>query len=200
MDVRRRDLAIVAALVAAILGALIFAVASARGDVGVTSASRDAGRAGTVVRLRLDCGFCFPPCRGPQGHRHPAGFAKGPCMLDGGKAVPRSFAISLLPLPRAERLLSREIRHHRLCPRPTAAPHHRPFTFLGNATPPPGGNNPENGDPPRYLLKFRIPRLPAGDYSYVIWCDACIAGPAGSLIVDPSSTTAQLRVLPWAVG
>jgi hypothetical protein len=196
MDTRRRDLVIVSALVAAIVGVLIFGAVSAKGDVGLVSASRDAGHPDTVVRLRVDCGFCFPPCRGPRGHRHPAGFAKGPCMLDGGKEVPRSFAVSLLPQDRAEDLLSCEIHHHRSCPRPKAAPRHRPFTYLGDALPPPGGNNPESGDLPRYLLRFRIPHLPAGEYSYVLWCDACIAGPRGSLVVDPLSATWRLRVLP----
>jgi hypothetical protein len=36
--------------------------------------------------------------------------------------------------------------------------------------------------------------LPAGEYSYVLWCDACLDGPAGSVGVDPHSPVWRLRV------
>jgi len=76
-----------------------------------------------------------------------------------------------------------------LCPprTPKGPPHRAPFTFLGRAVPPPGGNSPESGKPPRYLLRFVIPDLRPGPYAYVIWCDACVAGKRGSLLSFPAT-------------
>ena len=62
------------------------------------------------------------------------------------------------------------------------------------SVPPPGGNNPEHGDPPRYLLHVTIPRLAAGAYAYVIWCDACAGGRRGSLIASPGTPLWRLAV------
>jgi hypothetical protein len=193
MAAARRDLAIALAMLTVIVGLLVVGGDSAAGDVGVEKASRHAGRAGQEVRLTLGCGFCFPPCKGPKGQRHPEGFEKGPCMLGTHTEPPASFGISLLPKERAEALLRCQMRK-RSCPSPTRPPRRGHYRFLGEAVPPPGGNNPEHGDPPRYLLSFQIPRLPAGEYSYVIWCDVCLGGKAGWLITDPASPLWRLEI------
>jgi hypothetical protein len=110
-----------------------------------------------------------------------------------GHSPPASFGISLLPRERAERLVACQIAGGE-CPTPDRPPRHRPYRFLGEAVPPPGGNNPEGGDPPRYLLDFAIPALPPGEYAYVIWCDACRDGSRGSLVADPVSPRSRLTV------
>jgi hypothetical protein len=189
----RRDLAIAAAMLAVILSLLAFGQSSAAADVGVEKASRHAGRPGEEVRLTLACGFCFPPCEGPKGERHPKGFEHGPCMLGTKDDPPASFGVSLVARDRAEGLVACNVRGGP-CPTPTAPPRRHGFRFLGEATPPPGGNDPEGGDPPRYLLSFAIPDLPPGEYSYVIWCDVCLDGRAGALIANPVARLWRLAV------
>jgi hypothetical protein len=185
------------ATVAACLGLLLASPAAA--DVGVEKVDRHAGRPGEEVRLTIGCGFCFPPCKGPRGERHPEGFEKGPCMLGYQDGPPASFGVSLVSQARAERLLACSISG-RTCPTPTRAPRRNGYRYLGEALPPPGGNNPEHGDPPRYLLSFEIPRLAPGRYSYVVWCDACVDGRGGSLVVDPASPLWRLGVSGTADG
>ena len=74
----------------------------AQADVGVMSTSRQAAAPGDTVKVTLGCGFCFPPCEGPKGERHPAGFDHGPCMLGThGTPPPESFGLSLVPLAKA---------------------------------------------------------------------------------------------------
>lgn len=181
-------------MLAIVVGAavcLLLALGSAAADVGVEKVDRHSGRPGEEVKLTLACGFCFPPCVGPKGERRPQGFEKGPCMLGtDGKTPPPSFGVSLVSRQRAERLVDRLIacgRDPDTCPTTKRPPRGHGYRYLGEAVPPPGGNNPEHGDPPRYLLDFTIPRLAPGRYTYVIWCDACVDGPRGSLVVDPMS-------------
>jgi hypothetical protein len=69
-----------------------------------------------------------------------------------------------------------------------------PFRYLGLATPPPGGNNPEHGAVPRYILEFKIPHLAPGTYTYAIWCDACGRGKSGSVILNPNAHPWRLKV------
>jgi hypothetical protein len=86
----------------------------------------------------------------------------------------------------------------RSCPNPIEAlpsdPYRTPYTFLGSARPPAGGNNPESGEPPRYLLTFTIPDLRPGGYSYVIWSRGSENGPRGRLNVDPGAANWRLSV------
>lgn len=185
------------ALTAALAIAVLLAVAPAHADVGVEKASRHAGVPGASVTLTLGCGFCFPPCVGPKGERHPKGFDHGPCMLGTKEDPPASFGISLVPLARAP-------QQHRcgtgpVCQPSTLGPPHRaPFTYLGLAVPPPGGNDPEHGDPPRYLLDFTIPDLRPGTYTYEIWCGVCAEGSRGTLIGSPRERRWRLTVRPPA--
>ncbi|HEV7615539.1 MAG TPA: hypothetical protein VGO36_04860 [Solirubrobacterales bacterium] len=181
-----------ACAVVGLLAALSASVADAA--VGVEAVSRHRGSPGDEVKLTLACGFCFPPCVGPKGERHPDGFDHGPCMLGtDGKEPPGSFGISLVPLAKAPG--PRPCGRRAVCsPAAPAPPRRRSFTFLGLAVPPPGGNNPEHGAPPRYRLSFAIPDLSPGAYAYVIWCDACQAGREGSLISVPASRAWRLVV------
>lgn len=182
------------------LGALLVALAAlagaARADVGVMSASQRTAAPGEEMRVTLGCGFCFPPCVGPKGEKHPEGFAHGGCMLGThGAPPPRSFGVSLV-------VLEDRPRPHRcgpdaLCPPVRARPpRNGPYTYLGLATPPPGGNDPSHGAIPRYSLDFEVPRLAPGTYLYVIWCDACAEGRDGGLVVDPHSRRWRLHVAP----
>jgi hypothetical protein len=188
-------------MLAAVAGAtacLLLLASSAAADVGIEKVDRHAGRQGEEVNLTVGCGFCYPPCKGPKGERHPEGFEKGPCMLGtDGAPPPASFGVSLVSRSRAERLLERTIDcspHPSRCPSTLRPPRGHGYRYLGEALPPAGGNNPEHGDPPRYLLGFEIPRLAPGQYSYVIWCDACADGRAGSLVVNPRSPLWRLAV------
>jgi len=184
-----------AAAAAVALAAVLMALAAmpAHADVGVEKVNRHGGAPGTSVTLTLGCGFCFPPCVGPKGQRHPKGFDHGPCMLGTKKDPPAWFGVSVVPRSRAPQLL--ECGPNALCPPSTLAPPRRaPFTYLGRAIPPPGGNDPESGDPPRYLLDFTIPDLRPGAYAYEIWCGVCAAGREGSLISAPDSRLWRLSV------
>jgi hypothetical protein len=188
----RLDQAIIFGLAA--ITALALLSASAQASVGVSAASRDSGAPGAEVKLTLECGFCFPPCKGPKGERHPAGFERGPCMLGThGAKPPSSFGISLMPIDDVQ-------PHHcgppdGVCPPQASAPPQRaPFRYLGQAIPPPGGNNPEHGDAPRYLLDFMIPNLAPGLYAYVLFCDACLKGKRGSLVASTGERLWRLRV------
>ena len=191
LSLRRARRALAAGAAAGLLAALT--ASAAPGAVGVEAVSRHGGSPGGEVRLTLACGFCFPPCVGPKGERHPEGFEHGPCMLDTHKRPPTSFGVSLVPLAKAP--APRPCGPHSVCASASPAPpRHGAFRFLGLALPPPGGNDPEHGDPPRYLLDFAIPDLPPGAYAYVIWCDACSPGQGGSLISVPASRLWRLVV------
>jgi hypothetical protein len=185
----------VAALAAAALAGvvLVLAAATARGSVGVEAASRHGGEPGTSVTLTVGCGFCFPPCVGPKGERHPKGFDNGPCMLDTKKDPPAWFGISLVPQSRAPQLT--ECGTGPVCtPSTLGPPHGAPYSFLGRAVPPPGGNDPGSGKPPRYLLHFEIPNLHPGSYVYELWCGECVEGTRGALISAPASPDWRLEV------
>jgi hypothetical protein len=176
-------------------GLLVFvallSAAPANPAVGVEKTSRLAGVPGAKVDLTLACGFCFPPCTGPPGHREPS-----PCMLGTHHAQPpESFAISLVPIAKAPK--PHWCGPNALCsPTPKGAPRHAPYTYLGQATPPADGEGPSDGkNIPRYLLDFAIPDLAPGVYTYVIFCDACARGERGSLIASPSSRLWRLRVV-----
>lgn len=172
---------------------LMLAATPADAAVGVEKASRRSGEPGDPVKLTLGCGFCYPPCVGPKGERHPKGFDHGPCMLGTKKDPPAAFGISLVPRSRAPQL--RECDTGPVCTPSTLRPPRRaPYSFLGRAVPPPGGNDPGSGEPPRYLLQFKIPNLRPGSYLYEIWCGACEKGARGSLISVPASPLWQLQV------
>lgn len=199
MTITRRHLTatLLTALLALTAG-LLTHTATARAAVGIEKASTHHGPPGATVNLTIGCGFCFPPCVGPKGERHPKGFDHGPCMLGThGKEPPSAFGVSLVR--------AKEAPQRRTCgeapscmPIPVGPPHKPPFTFLGLAVPPPGGNNPEGGDPPRYLLTFTVPHLTPGTYTYEIWCGVCVDGRRGALIGAPSSALWQLVVRPPA--
>jgi hypothetical protein len=188
-----RGPALLAAAAAAAV-VLLFAVlaGNATAAVGISSVSRHGGEAGDAVKLTLACGFCFPPCEGPKGQRHPAGYDHGPCMMGTKEDPPQSFGISLVPLARAKS--PADCGAGRCPPRSPRPPRRAPYRFLGEATPPPGGNNPEHGDAPRYILDFEIPELAPGSYAYVIWCDVCLRGSEGALLTSPASKLWRLRV------
>lgn len=188
---RTRSSALRALPFALALGALLLP-APARADVGIEAVSRSSASPGERVTVRLGCGFCYPPCRGPKGERHPEGFQRGPCMLDTKAKPPRSFGISIVPAGRAPE--SKPCERGALCPpRADRPPHLPPFTFLGQALPPPGGNDPEDGVP-RYLLRFEVPDLRPGRYAFLIYCGACLPGPGGALISHPDPAQWRLRI------
>lgn len=189
----KRAAALPALILVGLLAAALLAAPDANAAVGVEKASRSAGAPGDRVTLTLTCGFCFPPCKGPKGERHPEGFEHGPCMLDSDADPPASFGVSLVPIAKAP--TPKPCGPNAVCaPQAQAPPGRAPFAFLGLATPPPGGNNPEHGDPPRYLLEFEVPDLRAGLYAYVIYCDVCLKGKGGSLIAAPATGPWRLRV------
>lgn len=175
-------------LVALLLAAVLSVPTPAAADVGVESASRSAGVPGDAVELTIGCGFCFPPCEGPQGDR------SGVCM-PGVELPPPSFPVSLVPIEKVPRPYRCGPR--RLCtPQASAPPQRAPFTLLGWAKPVQaqasgrrylggGGFGHVPVEPPRYVLDFQIPDLRPGVYSYVIYCAVCQRGQGGSLIAFP---------------
>lgn len=96
-SVGRLKLAIALTTLVATLALISALAATARADVGVTRVSPPVAIPGDWVVLTLGCGFCYPPCVGPAGHSHPAGYDHGACMLDTGRKPPDAFPISLVP-------------------------------------------------------------------------------------------------------
>lgn len=185
--------ALAAASAAALVGALSLATTPADAAVGVEKVSRGGGEPGASVTLTLACGICYPRCVGPKGERHPEGFDDGPCMLGTKEDPPAAFGISLVPRSRAPQL--GKCGTGPVCTPSTVGPPRRaPYRFLGRAVPPPGGNDPGSGEPPRYLLQFEIPDLRPGSYLYEVWCGVCEKGARGSLISAPESPLWKLQV------
>jgi hypothetical protein len=168
--------------------ACLFSAAPAQADVGVERVSRSAGQVGDVVDLTIGCGFCFPPCHGAPGERNV------PCMLDTKAEPPEAFPVSLVPIEKAP--APRRCGPRALCsPQVPAPPARPPFAFLGEATPPADDEDRPGRHVPRYLLRFEIPKLRPGLYTFVIFCDTCAPGTRGSLIASPGASGWQLRVL-----
>jgi hypothetical protein len=171
--------------------AMVFAAGTARADVGIETVSRGMGSPGEKVTVDVGCGFCYPPCRGPRGERHPAGREHGACMLGNAAPPPRRFPISLIAMARVPRVLG--CRHGYVCPAGmrARAPTRPPFHYLGAATQP--------GDDarglPRYVLRFAIPDLQPGLYAYALYCGVCWRGTGGGLISWPAASTWRLRVV-----
>jgi hypothetical protein len=182
------------AITAALSFAFLLAVASpAQADVGVESASRAAGAPGKPVELTLGCGFCFPPCVGEPGHRHPAGDLHGPCMLGTRGGPPASFLIWLTPLKHS--LKPYLCGRGEDCELGSSRPPHLPsFIYLGRAVPT-APDGVQSHAIPRYRLVFGVPETRPGRYKYVIFCDACIDGPRGSLIDSHTIAAGRLLVL-----
>jgi hypothetical protein len=188
------------ALVAIGLGALAFAgPPPAAAGIGIMDLTRSAGAPGDRVTLTLGCGACYPPCKkGADGRYHPEGYDRGTCMMGvKGEPPPESFGVSLVPVKEAPRQA-----------RVKAPPRRPPFTFLGLAAPPPGGNDPARGTP-RYLLRFEVPERRPGIYAFAIYCDFCLRGEGGSLLVSSGDRDGRFRVrpdepaatiAPWLVG
>ena len=169
---------------------LVFAP-SASADVGIVSASPRGGAPGGRVELTLGCGFCFPPCVGEPGHRHPPGDLHGTCMLGTHGGPPAAFAIWLTPIGHS--LAPFKCRPGQACEAGSSRPPHVPsFIFLGRAVPMRESDEPHSY--PRYRLIFGVPEARPGLYKYVIFCDSCFAGPRGSLISFPGDP--RLRVRP----
>jgi hypothetical protein len=192
--VRIRGMKTTATIATAFLLVLLLGSSRAQADVGVESSSRRAGEPGDPVELTLGCGFCFPPCVGEPGHRHPPGDLHGVCMLDSRRGPPASFLIWLTPLKHS--LKPYVCGRGEGCEPGSSRPPHLPsFIYLGRAVPTaPGGD--EGHEVPRYRLVFGVPEAGPGRYKYVIFCDACVDGPRGSLIEDRTKEAGRLRVLP----
>jgi len=172
-------------IVIALLVASLLAPA-AGADVGFESASRSSAGPGEHVKVTVGCGFCFPPCVGRPGHRHPPGTTKGICMLDSRSRPPTGFGIWLTPA--AHTLARNRIRSSR-------PPHLPSFTYLGRARRA-TRRSPGQHEIPRYVLRFRVPALPPGAYRYVLYCAACVEGPRGTLIESGPAPPIHLRIGP----
>jgi hypothetical protein len=175
-------------------------VPSARADLGITSTAPSSGVAGDTVQLTIGCGFCFPPCEGRPGHRHPRGQRNGVCMLDTHRDPPPAFPVWLTSLDHSlkpYRCGGPEARVSGAgCQPGFSRPSHLPsFVFLGRAMRLPESGRIRRGDVPRYRLSFEIPEIGAGSYKYVVFCDSCYPGPRGSLVESPSTGSGRLQVL-----
>jgi len=133
---------------------------AAMADLGVEKVNRTSGKPGESVKLTLGCGACSS-ARGQDA-------ASFPVSLVAAAKVPEPYRCG----PNA------------LCPpRVRAIPKQAPFTYLGEALPRGDGADKSY---PLYVLDFAIPNLPAGTYTYVIYCDPCLKGKEASLITAPT--------------
>ena len=168
------------ALAALALLAFSLAAQPAGAAVGVERVSRPAASAGETLRVTLGCGFCYPPCEGKPARNTP-------CMLDTDRQPPRGFPLSIVPIGRVPEPFpcGRRMVCSPVADRPPAR---APFTFLGEAIPPPNIEEiRESGRNyvPRYRLEFEVPKRRPGNYAFVIFCDVCLEGEGGSLIAEP---------------
>jgi hypothetical protein len=148
--------------VALIVALGLLAAPAAMADLGVEKVNRTSGKPGESVKLTLGCGACSS-ARGQ-------GAASFPVSLVAAAEVPVPYRCG----PNA------------LCPpRVRAVPKQVPFTYLGEALPPRTDGDTDKPYP-LYVLDFAIPRLPAGTYTYVIYCDLCLKGKWASLITAPT--------------
>jgi hypothetical protein len=185
----------------AALTLLLAIAAAARADVGFEDASRRAGEPGDRVELTVGCGFCFPPCVGEPGHRHPAGDLHGTCMPGNRGKPPASFQIWLTPRKRSlDPFVCGPGEYPGGPCRTGSRPPHLPsFIYLGRAVPPRGSDEPADRPRdylPRYRLIFKVPETRPGSYKYLLFCDSCVDGPRGSIVDDRSRAAGPLRVLP----
>ncbi|HST68124.1 MAG TPA: hypothetical protein VLI94_00525 [Solirubrobacterales bacterium] len=140
----------------------LLAAPAAIADLGVERVDRTSGKPGESVKLTLGCGACAAA----------------------GGQEPSSFPVSLVPAAKVP--VPYRCGPNALClPRVRAVPKQAPFTYLGEALPP-GGDGDAEKPYPLYVLDFAIPRLPAGTYTYVIYCDLCLKGKWASLITNPT--------------
>ena len=140
----------------------LLAAPNAIADLGVEKVNKTSGKPGERVALTLGCGACSA--------------ARGQAAA--------SFPVSLVPAGKVP--MPHRCGPNALCPpRVRAVPKQAPFTYLGEALPIRGD---EDADKPYplYILDFAIPRLPAGTYTYVIYCGLCLDGKGGALIADPT--------------
>jgi hypothetical protein len=167
-----------AMVVASVLVAgMLVGVQPASSEIGIESVNRTSGAAGDEVDLVLYCGGCLPrtvrlpisllpagdspgrqPCRGTSCAR------RAPAPPGSAPYVPLGTAVSLAGGPRLARRLGLEI--------PDAVRRHgagaiRRYVASANR------------------LRFRIPNVEPGLYTYVIHCEGCVAGRGGSLIGHP---------------
>lgn len=151
--------------------ALLLQTTPARADIGIETTSRSAGAAGDSVTVIVGCGAC---------------------LAIGAPRSPGSFPVSLVPLKKAP-------KPHRCGPRTLCSPEtlrpprRSPYSLLGRAVPQDGSRD-SDGKVSRYRLRFEVPDLRPGVYTYVVFCDMCADGEAGSLIVSPTLREARLRV------
>ena len=97
----------------------------------------------------------------------------------GGFFRPIQAPLYIVPLSRMPRHVG--CGRNRVCaPTVPAAPRGWPYTRVGTVTLANKG-----------VIRFKIPRVQAGQYGFVVYCARCSAGPGGSLV--PSSR--GLRVL-----
>jgi hypothetical protein len=149
-------------------------------DVGVVSVKPQSAARGDRIVAWLACGSCLAPsiARGP---RHP----------------PPSFPVSLVDVEQSPE--PRNCGERPACGlASTGAPRQPPYTYLGLAEPtfhkreldewPCCGS-------PKYRLRFRVPPVEPGRYALAVYCESCLPGPRGSLIVDPVDPDDGLRVL-----
>jgi hypothetical protein len=158
-------------LVSLIAALVLLAAPAAMADLGVEKVNRTGGRPGESVKLTVGCGACAAA----------------------GAGDIASFPISLVPAGKVPR--PHRCGPNALCPpRVRAVPQQAPFTYLGEALLLRGDENVDKPYP-LYVLDFTIPQLPAGIYTYVIYCDTCVDGRAAALITEPNVTPRwRLRV------
>jgi len=136
--------------------ALVLAVAAppAAADIGITSIDRSVASPGQFVRLTAT-GYLGPqPWRAYPIAMVSARSAPEPYACRGGYCSPR---LRLAALRRA------------------------PYVFLGYLNWRPRMASDESG---RGTLRFRVPRVRPGRYVFALFCESCVGGPQGSVIVD----------------
>lgn len=157
---------------AGLLAAGLLVAGPAHADVGIETTSRSAGAPGNAITVTVGCGAC---------------------LAIGSPRSPGSFPVSLVPLEKAP-------KPHRCGPRTFCSPEtlrppsRFPYSFLGRATPLRDGPRGSDGRVSRYRLRFEVPDLRPGIYTYVVFCDMCTDGEGGSLIAYSTERRWRLRI------
>ncbi len=137
--------------------ALVLAVAAppAAADIGITSIDRSVASPGQFVRLTA------------TGYLGPQPWRAYPIAMIAARSAPEPYACRCGYCS----------PHLRL-----AALRRTPYVFLGNLDWRPRMASDESG---RGALRFRVPRVRPGRYVIALFCESCVRGPQGSVIIEP---------------
>jgi hypothetical protein len=152
----------------------LLAAEPAQGDIGVDGVTPRVGAPGEPIEVSIGCGWCASSSIG--GRRRP----------------PAAFPVSFVPVARAPKPHPCMGGQALCAPVAVGPPRDRPFVYLGRAKPLFDLDHPpEDPRAANYRLRFQIPGVRPGPYTFVIYLR--FSGARGGLAVDPTRYLLHVR-------